>query len=423
MYSPSHSCDKCQDDLTNYLTLKSIAFEIIEELSSENWDDLCPPEEERQEVLIPQTYNQVILKKVTEDQDRRSCFHCGRKSHLEWKEYVTATPSSEHKELSEPEQVEYEGLSIGNLAPEEWEKFNDMLVKDVDMFAWDPNQLGKTNLVQHSIDVGNATPIKKRWYLTSRTERAFIEEEIQRMLQQGLIERAKGPWASPVVLARKKNGKLRFCVDYRALNKVTKKDEYPLPRIEEMLDSLGGSTYFTSLDLASGYLQVEMEPDDREKTAFITQFGTYQFKVMPFGLCNAPATFQRLMNTVLDGLLWKFVVVYLDDLNIYSTTFPQHLDHLCIVLCRLREAGLKLNPEKCFFMKQELAFLGYIISPAGIRTDPAKIDKVKNFPIPQNVSQLRGFLGLASYYRRFIKNFSRIAHPLNQLLRKNCPYR
>src|SRR5438045_9280040 len=140
MYSPSHSCGRCQDDLTNYLTLKSIAFEIIEELSSGDWDDLCPlEEEERQEVLITQTYNQVILKKVTEDQDRRSCFHCGRKSHLEWKEYVTATPSSEHKELSEPEQVEYKGLSIGNLAQDEWKKFNDMIVKDVDMFAWDTN--------------------------------------------------------------------------------------------------------------------------------------------------------------------------------------------------------------------------------------------------------------------------------------------
>ena len=156
------------------------------------------------------------------------------------------------------------------------------------------------------------------------------------MLQQGLIERAKGPWASPVVLARKKNGKLRFCVDYRALNKVTKKDEYPLPRIEEMLDSLGGSTYFTSLDLASGYWQVEMKPEDREKTAFITQFGTFQFKVMPFGLCNAPATFQRLIDEVLQGILWDYVVVYLDDLNIYSQNFDKHLLHFRAVFDCLR---------------------------------------------------------------------------------------
>ena len=181
------------------------------------------------------------------------------------------------------------------------------------------------------------------------------------MLKQGLIERSRGPWASLVVLARKKNGKLRFCVDYWALNKVTKKDEYPLPRIEDMLDTLGGAAYFTSLDLASGYWQVEMKPEDREKTAFITQFGTFQFKVMPFGLCNAPATFQRLMDEVLQGILWDFVVVYLDDLNVYSRNFDEHLSHLQDVFDHLRQASLKLNPEKCKFAFSELVFLGHVI--------------------------------------------------------------
>ena len=282
--------------------------------------------------------------------------------------------------------------------------------------------MGRTSRVYHTIDVGDAKPIKQRWYRTSRPEGQFIQEEIQRMLQQNLIERSRSAWASPVVLVRKKNGKMRFCVDYRQLNQVTKKDSYPLPRIDDMLDALGSSSWFTSLDLASGYWQVEVAPEDREKTAFITQFGTYQFLVMPFGLCNAPATFQRLMDDVLEGILWKFVVVYLDDLNVYSTTFEQHLEHLRIVFERLKKAGLKLNPEKCFFAKKELTFLGYLISSEGIHTDPAKIDKVKNFPIPKNLTQLRGFLGLASYYRRFIKDFSKIANPLNKLLRKDNPY-
>jgi hypothetical protein len=253
-------------------------------------------------------------------------------------------------------------------------------------------------------------------------ERTFIGEEIQRMLKQDLIEKAKSEWASSVVLVRKKNGKLRFCVDYRQLNQVTRKDLYPLPRIDDMLDALGHASWFTSLDLASGYWQVEVDPKDRDKTTFITQFGTYQFIVMPFGLCNAPVTFQRLMNEVLDEFLWKFVVVYLDDLNVYSKTFAQHLDHLQQVFERLRQVGLKLNPEKCYFIKQELSFLGYLISPRGIHTDPAKVEKVKDFPVPQNLTQLRGFLGLASYYRRFIKNFSKIANPLNKLLKKDVPF-
>src|SRR4051812_43076423 len=189
-----------------------------------------------------------------------------------------------------------------------------------------------------------------------------------------------------------------------------------------MLDSLGGSTWFTSLDLASGYWQVEMDPKDRERTAFITQFGTYQFTVMPFGLCNAPATFQRLMDDVLRDLLWDFVVVYLDDLNIFSRTFEEHLTHLRTVFDRLKQAGLKLNPEKCRFVSPELTFLGHVIDKQGIRTDPDKIEKVKNFPEPKNLTQLRGFLGLASYYRRFIKDFSKIAGPLNKLLKKNISY-
>jgi hypothetical protein len=341
---------------------------------------------------------------------------------LEWRERTEAIPYFGHAELEGPKRTNRDDLSIGELSPTQKKEFEDFLTEYEDLFAWDPTQLGRTNFVQHTIDVGDSAPIKKRWYRTSRIERAFIAEEIQRMLQQGLIEKSKGPWAFPVVLVRKKNGKLRFCVDYRPLNKVTKRDEYSLPRIDDMMDSLGGSAWFTSLDLASGYWQVEMDPRDKEKTAFITQFGTYQFTVMPFGLCNAPATFQRLMDDVLQDLLWDFVVVYLDDLNIFSRTFEEHLTHLRTVFDRLKQAGLKLNPEMCRFVSPELTFLGHVIDKQGIRTDPDKIEKVKNFPEPKNLTQLRGFLGLASYYRRFIKDFSKIAGPLNKLLKKNISY-
>ena len=218
------------------------------------------------------------------------------------------------------------------------------------------------------------------------------------MIQQNIVQPSNSSWASPVVLVKKKNGKMRFCVDYRKVNSVTKRDSYPLPRIDEILDSLEGSKWFTSLDLASGYWQVEMDPKDKEKTAFITTQGLFEFNVMPFGLMNAPGTFQRLMDRVLQEVKGKFVLVYLDDINIYSKTFEEHLEHLNDVFKRLRAAGLKLGQEKCSFCKSKLIFLGHTISSNGVVPDPAKIEKVQNFPIPRNITELRGFIGLASYY-------------------------
>ncbi|GES92926.1 retroviral-like aspartic protease 1 [Rhizophagus clarus] len=229
-------------------------------------------------------------------------------------------------------------------------------------------------------------------------------------------------WTSPVVVVEKKNGKKRLCVDYRKLNKVTKRDCYPLPRIDDMLETLSGSQWFSSLDLASGLWQVELDQKDREKSTFITRFGTYEFTVMPFGLCNAPATFQRLMDTVLRDILWQFVVVYIDDINVGSKTFEEHLLHLEQVFSRLAQAGLKLSPEKCFFFKDEIPFLGHVVSRHGIQTDPEKLRVIKEFPIPKDLTQLRGFIALASYYRKFVKNFSRIVEPLNRLLKKNTPF-
>ncbi|CAB4424285.1 unnamed protein product [Rhizophagus irregularis] len=222
--------------------------------------------------------------------------------------------------------------------------------------------------------------------------------------------------------SRKKNGKKRLCMDYRKLNKVTKKDCYPLPRIDDMLETLSGSRWFSSLDLASGFWQVELDPKDREKSTFITRFGTYEFTVMPFGLCNAPATFQHLMDMVLRDILWQFTVVYIDDINVGSKSFEEHLVHLEQVFSRLEKAGLKLSPEKCFFFKEELPFLGHVVSRKGIHTDPEKLRTINEFPILKDLTQLRGFIALASYYRKFVKNFSSIVEPLNRLLKKNIPY-
>ena len=189
-------------------------------------------------------------------------------------------------------------------------------------------------------------------------------------------------------MVEKKNRKKRLCVDYWKLNNVTKKDCYPLPRIDDMLETLSGAQWFTSLDLASGFWQVELALKDREKMIFITRFGTYEFAVMSFRLCNASATFQRLMDTVLRDILWQNVVVYIDDINIGSKTFDEHLCHLEQVFLRLKQAGLKLSPEKCFFFKDELPFLGHVVSNKGIHTDPEKLRVIDEFPIPRDLTQL-----------------------------------
>jgi hypothetical protein len=220
----------------------------------------------------------------------------------------------------------------------------------------------------------------------------------------------------------KKNSKKRLCVDYRKLNSVTKRDLYPLPRIDDMLETLSGCQWFSSLDLASGFWQVELSPQDREKSTFITCFRTYKFTVIPFGLCNAPATFQRLMDTVLRDILWQFVIVYIDDINVDSKTFDEHLLHLEQAFLRLKQAGLKLSLEKCFFFKDKIPFLGHVVSRKEIHTDPEKLRTIKEFPVPKDLMQLQGFIALASYYRKFVKGFSSIAEPLNRLLKKNTPY-
>ncbi|GES72789.1 retroviral-like aspartic protease 1 [Rhizophagus clarus] len=320
------------------------------------------------------------------------------------------------------EEIEKGKFHTGKLNEEQLRKFENFMERYQNLFAWDPNDFGRTSIVTHKIDTGDATPIGQRFYRTSYQNQLFIKEEIQRLLDTGLIVPSKSQWTSPVVVVEKKNGKKRLCVDYRKLNNVTKRDCYPLPRVDDMLETLSGCQWFSSLDLASGFWQVELSPKDREKLTFITRFGTFEFTVMPFGLCNAPATFQRLMDTVLRDILWQFVVVYIDDINIGSKMFEEHLQHLEQVFLRLEQAGLKLSPEKCFFFKDEIPFLGHVVSRKGIQTDPEKLRVIKEFPVPKDLTQLRGFIALASYYRKFVKGFSSIAEPLNRLLKKNTPY-
>ena len=241
-----------------------------------------------------------------------------------------------------------------------------------------------------------------------------------------MITPSNSPWASPVVLVRKKDGSLRFCIDYRSLNLATKSDTFPLPRIDDLLDQLGNAKYFSTLDLAVGYWQVQMHPDLGEKTAFVTHQELYEFTVMPFGLKNAPAVFQWFMNKVFMGLNPEngrdFVAVYLDDVIIFSDTFEDHLAHLKQVLQCFSAAGLKLKPSKCHFICQTVEYLGHTITPKGISPNNSRVVAIQNFPFPTSVKEVRQLVGLASYYRRFINGFARIAQPLHQLTQKNAHF-
>ena len=288
-----------------------------------------------------------------------------------------------------------------------------------DLFATKDSQLGSTGLIKHSIDTQGYGPIRLRPYRTARRQKDEMERQIEEMMQSNVIRPSTSPWAAPVILVEKKGGEQRFCIDYRKLNGLTKKDSFPLPRIDDTLDMLHGKHFFTTLDLASGYWQIELEESSKEKTAFIVENNLYEFNRMAFGLCNAPATFQRLMNYILRDVLGKKALVYLDDVIIFSDTFEEHLADIRIVFDLIRSAGLRLKRTKCQFIKESVDYLGHVISRTGIAPDPAKIDKIANYKVPTSADEVRSFLGLAGYYRRFILNFGSIARPLTAKTHKD----
>ena len=301
-----------------------------------------------------------------------------------------------------------------DLTPAQRIQVRNLLCEFSDVFSQGSHDLGRNDSVQHRIDTGDAPPIRQPPRRLPLSKQQDASKAIEDMATEGVIEPSSSPWASPIVLVKKKDGTTRFCVDYRKLNSVTRKDSYPLPRIDDTLEALSGATWFSTLDLKSGYWQVEVHPSDREKTAFSTGRGLWQFKVMPFGLCNAPATFERLMEKVLAGLPLTVCLIYLDDILIPGRTFEGHIHNLRTVLLRLREAKLKLSPKKCVLLQRQVKFLGHIVSEAGVATDPEKLQAVKDWPRPSNITEVRRFLGLCSIYRRFVPNFADLAHPLHQ---------
>ena len=302
-------------------------------------------------------------------------------------------------------------------SPEVQTKLNQVFKDYHHIFALDDLELGCTDMVKHVIKLDNEIPFRERYRRIPPHQYEEVKNHLKEMLEIGAIRKSQSPWASAVVLVRKKDGALRFCIDLRKLNARTIKDAQTLPRIEESLDSLCGAVIFTSLDLKSGYWQVELDEDSVPYTAFtVGPLGFYECLRMPFGLTNAPATFQHLMENCLGDLHLNWCIIYLDDIIIYSKTQEEHVERLEAVFQKLSAAGLKLKPSKCEFFKSQITYLGHIVSSEGIATDPKKIKAIQLWPRPETVTQIRKFTGLTNYYRKFIHNYAKVARPLHQLV-------
>ena len=304
----------------------------------------------------------------------------------------------------------------GKFSGEEKLKIKRLFDKHRDVFIKDETDIGYTTTMKHKIKLSDDIPIAQPYRRIPPNQYQEVKEHIQDLLNKKIIKESVSPYAAPIVVVRKKDQSIRLCVDYRKLNNRTVRDAFPLPRIDESLDALNGAKYFTTLDMASGFHQIAMDPIDQHKTAFSTPFGLFEYTRMPMGLCNSPATFQRLMQHIFNDLVFQILLIYLDDLIIYSSTLEEHLERLERTFMRLKEHGLKLKGNKCHFFKEEVNYLGYVISAKGVATDKGKIEVVEKWPQPQTVKDLRSFLGFSSYYRRFVPKFAHIAKPLYTLI-------
>ena len=323
-------------------------------------------------------------------------------------------PSSKLEEL----------IRLQHLNQEEKSALLKTLSKNTEIFHRESEKLSCTTAIQHRIKTTDDIPVHTKTYRNPHVHKTEVEKQINEMLADGIIQNSISPWTSPIWIVPKKldasgKKKWRIVIDYRKLNEKTVDDKFPIPLIEEILDRLGRSTYFTTLDLKSGFHQIEVHPKDRPKTAFSTDKGHFEFIRMPFGLKNAPATFQRVMNHILGNLIGTCCLVYLDDIIIFGSSLQQHLDNLNKVLHRLIQANLKIQFDKCEFLKKQCEFLGHIITQEGIKPNPNKIEKILNWPTPKTTTQIKGFLGLLGYYRKFIRDFAKLTKPLTKCLKKD----
>ncbi|EYC05399.1 hypothetical protein Y032_0082g1560 [Ancylostoma ceylanicum] len=313
-------------------------------------------------------------------------------------------------------------LKTNNKAGTLPEELQTLLEEFHDIFAITDQELTQTNLVEHDIDTGSCKPIKQKVRPIPQGLRKQLKEMLEDLEKRSIVRKSSSDWASPIVLVQKKDKTIRLCVDYRALNKETRQDAYPLPTIDTVLQSLGGKKYFSTLDMASGYWQVKLSKEAQRKSAFITPEGLYEFLVLPFGLCTSPAVFQRLMDAVLKDLLGEEVFVYIDDILIATDTEERHMELLRKVFQAFRETNLRLKPQKCLLAEKSVAYLGHILDENGVNMDPDKVNKIVSYPRPTTLNELRTFLGMCGYYRKFVLNFAKIAKPMYELTSSKAPF-
>ena len=335
-------------------------------------------------------------------------------------------PSPDQKKLTIPERQELllellrkDGRldKLKTWPPDLALEFERMLLEHHNIFSLDKNEIGCTDTAEHVIELLDTEPFKERFRCIAPPLVEEVREHIQEMLDGGAIRPSQSPWCNAVVLVRKKDGGLRFCIDFRRLNRQTKKDAFPLPRMQETMESMVGARLFSTMDLKSGFWQVKMAKESQQYTAFtVGSMGVYEFLRMPYGLCNAPATFQRLMQNCLGELNLTYTLIYLDDVIVFSSTEKDHIHHLRVVFGRFLEHGLKLKPSKCHFLQDEITFLGHQISAEGMKPGTENLWAIAKMAPPTTYTRIREYTGMTGFFQRFIKGYAKIAKPLNNLL-------